>query len=110
MFFVQNDDVVQAFPTEGTDQAFGHGILPRSTRGNEFLFQAQALDSVDEIGAIDGISIPEQITGVSGGANGMQNGRLTMDRAFGWRRHEKGRRISPPAQLSLAFRGHGSSI
>jgi hypothetical protein len=42
MFLVQNDDVVQAFPADGADQAFDHWILPRWARGSELLFHAQA--------------------------------------------------------------------
>ena len=63
MFFVQHDDVVQAFPAEGTDKAFDHRILPRGARRNELLFQAQVLDSAHEIRAVNGIPIPKQITG-----------------------------------------------
>ena len=37
---VQKDDVVQAFPAEGADQAFDHWILPRGARRNELLLQA----------------------------------------------------------------------
>jgi len=40
MFLVQKDDVVQAFPAEGADQAFDHWILPRGARRNELLLQA----------------------------------------------------------------------
>ena len=29
VFFVENDDVIQAFPADGADQAFDHRILPR---------------------------------------------------------------------------------
>ena len=44
------------------NDSFDHGILPRRSRSNELLFQAQALDSTREIQAIDGIPIPQQIT------------------------------------------------
>ena len=60
---VQLDDVVQAFPADGADQSFDHGILPRGTRRNELLFKTQVLESAHEGGAIDGIPIPEEITG-----------------------------------------------
>jgi len=59
---IEDNDVVQAFPADGPNQAFDHWILPGRARRNEFLFQAQALDSAHEIRAIDAISIPEQIT------------------------------------------------
>jgi hypothetical protein len=36
MFFVQHDDVVQAFPAEGTDKAFDHWILPRARGAMSF--------------------------------------------------------------------------
>ena len=62
VIIVQHDDVVQAFPADRADQSFDHGILPRGTRRNELLFQIRVLDSAHQVGAIDGIPIPEEIT------------------------------------------------
>ena len=71
--FVQYDYVVQAFPADGADQSFDHGILPRGARRNQLLFQAQALDSTHEVGAMDGGPIPEQITGRGGKNEGFDH-------------------------------------
>ena len=54
--------MVQTLAANRADDSFDHGILPRRPRGNELLFQAQALDSTREIRARDGIPISEQIT------------------------------------------------
>ena len=58
----EDDEVVQNFATNRANHSFDHGILPRRARSNELLFQAQTLDSLREICAIDGIPIPQQIT------------------------------------------------
>jgi len=55
VFLVEQDDVVQAFPAEGANQAFDHWNLPRRSGGNEFLFQAKALDPAHEIRAVDAL-------------------------------------------------------
>ena len=59
---IENNDVVQALAPKGANQAFDHRILPRRLRGNYLLFQSQALDAAHEIGAIDAIPVPKQIT------------------------------------------------
>jgi hypothetical protein len=42
MAFVQNDDVIEALPAYGADQAFDIGILPGRARGGEYLFDTEA--------------------------------------------------------------------
>ena len=63
VILVQHNDVVQAFPADGANQSFDHWVLPGGARRSELLFQTQVLDSAHEVGAIDGIPIPEEITG-----------------------------------------------
>src|ERR1019366_3000364 len=58
---IENNDVVQTFTPNRANYPFDHWILPGRPRGNELLFQAQALDATREIHAIDAIPIPEQI-------------------------------------------------
>ena len=58
----EHNDVVQALAPDGSNQAFDHRILPGRLRGNDLLFQSQALDAAYEIGAIDAIPVPKQIT------------------------------------------------
>ena len=73
VILAQHDDVVQAFPADGADQSFDHGILPRGTRRDELLFKTQVLDLAHEGGAIDGIPIPEQISGWGGKRDGFDH-------------------------------------
>ena len=42
MSFVEHDEVVEAFPADGADEAFGEGILPGSARGDETLRMAMS--------------------------------------------------------------------
>ena len=62
VMFAEHNDVVQALAPDGSNQAFDHRILPGRLRGNHLLFQSQALDAAHEIGAIDAIPVPKQIT------------------------------------------------
>ena len=62
MMFAEHNDVVQTLAPDGSDQACDHRILPERLRGNDLLFQSQALDAAYEIGAIDAIPVAKQIT------------------------------------------------
>src|SRR2546426_7754042 len=42
MLFVDHDDVIKAFPSDRADDAFGEGILPGRSRGDEDLANPQA--------------------------------------------------------------------
>ena len=58
---IEDDDVVQTLAANRANYPFDHGILPWRLRRDELLFEAQALNSVHKIRAIDAIPIPEQI-------------------------------------------------
>ena len=62
VLLIEDNDVVQTFAANRANYPFDHWILPRRSRGDELLFQPQALDSVHKIRAIDSISIAEKIT------------------------------------------------
>jgi hypothetical protein len=58
---VQDDEVVQAFPSYGSDQALGISILPGTLRGREHLRNAHRLQTPPYLIPINGIPIPDQI-------------------------------------------------
>ena len=61
VMFAEHNDVVKALAPAGSNQAFDHWILPGGVRGNDLVFQSQAFDAANEIGAIDAIPVPKQI-------------------------------------------------
>ena len=63
MSLVDDEEVVEAFPAEGADEALGEGILPGGPRSDEELAHPQAGDTASEAGAIDRVSIAEEIPG-----------------------------------------------
>jgi len=63
MPFVEDDDVIEAFPSNRPDDALGEGILPGRSRGNEDLAHPQAFHPPCEHVAVDGVSIAEQVLG-----------------------------------------------
>ena len=69
----EHNDVVQALAPDGSNQAFDHRILPGRLRGNHLLFQSQALDAAHEIGAIEAIPVPKQITRWSSKSKGFDH-------------------------------------
>lgn len=58
--FVEHDRVVQAFATNRADQPLDVRALPGRAVGNDDLFDAQALDTLAEIRALDAIMIADQ--------------------------------------------------
>ena len=61
MALVQDDDVIQAFSPDRSDDSFGAGVLPwRSWRGQDFadVHGSQAIAEGDSIGAI---AIPDEV-------------------------------------------------
>ena len=58
--FVQHDQTIQAFPTDGTDHAFDIGILPRRSECGANLLDAQGLHRLSELGAIDAVVVAQQ--------------------------------------------------
>ena len=63
MPFVDHDDVIKAFPSDRADDAFGEGILPGRSRGDEDLAHPEALHPPDEHIAVDRVPIAEQVLG-----------------------------------------------
>jgi len=61
MSFAEHDHVVQAFPPDAPDEAFGIRILPRAPRGREHLGHAQARHPPVKDLAIDRIAVAEEI-------------------------------------------------
>jgi hypothetical protein len=58
MALAEYDDVVEAVAADAADQAFNVGILPRTPRGGENLFDAHAFDAPLEWVSKDRIAIP----------------------------------------------------
>ena len=63
LLFVQNDDSIEAFSRNGTDQPLGKWILPRGSRGRQLLLDARALYTVLEDRSVDRIAVSQQIFG-----------------------------------------------
>src|ERR1043166_10248247 len=63
MPFVDNNDVIEAFPSNRPDDALGEGILPRGARGDEDLAHPQAFHPPCEHVAVDGVATTEQVLG-----------------------------------------------
>ncbi len=61
MAVVDDDDVVEAFSSYGTDQALNIRVLPGRARGCEHFFDAEAAHSVAELSAVDVIAVAEQV-------------------------------------------------
>ena len=59
---IEHDDVVQTIPAYGTDDTFDKWILPRRTRRAKRILYRQALDTLSDSFAVDGIAISQQIT------------------------------------------------
>jgi len=58
--FVDHDDVIEALPTDRTDEAFAIGILPRRSWSDEYFLDAHILDAVLEHIAADAIAMTNQ--------------------------------------------------
>ena len=62
MNFVQYDQVIQTFSTDGADESFSVGILPgRSWRSGDFV-DSHAFDAVLEVVAVDAVAIAREKT------------------------------------------------
>ncbi|HEY6653092.1 MAG TPA: hypothetical protein VI028_03105, partial [Solirubrobacterales bacterium] len=59
----QNDDVVEALPTEGADHPFRERVLPGRAGGGQNLMDPHARDASREGFPVDPISIAKQIRG-----------------------------------------------
>jgi hypothetical protein len=60
---VKDNDVVQALSTERPDNPFGVGILPRTPRCGDDLFNIEAAHTPTELLAVDAIAIANQVFG-----------------------------------------------
>jgi hypothetical protein len=58
---VQDDDVVEALATNGTDQTLDVGALPGGVGRREHLGEAKSSHALPEGRAIDGVAIPQQV-------------------------------------------------
>ena len=63
MPFAENDDVIEAFPSNRPDDALGEGILPGCLWGDEDLVDPHAFHASCENVAVDGVAIAEQVLG-----------------------------------------------
>src|SRR4030095_13342476 len=90
MPLVEHNDVIEAFPSNRTDDAFREGILPGRSRGDEELAHSQVFHAPDERTAVDRVSVAEQVLGrglfrealdklVSGPGGGGVVGGVDMD-------------------------------
>src|SRR5215475_2453147 len=63
MPLVEHNDVIEAFPANRPDDAFGEGILPGRSRGDEDLAHPEAFHPPDEDIAVDRVPVAEQVFG-----------------------------------------------
>jgi len=63
MPLAEDDDVVQAFSADGSDQPFAIGILPRRGGGNEYFFDAHRIDALAAFGREATVTVVEQVPG-----------------------------------------------
>ncbi len=63
MVLVEDHHVVQAFPPNGSDDAFDIWTLPRGTGCNENLLDPEGIDATREVLAVDAVPVTDQIPG-----------------------------------------------
>ena len=61
MVLVEDHDVVQAFPPNGSDDALDIRILPRGTWCNENLLDPESFDAAREVLPVDTVTVTDQI-------------------------------------------------
>ncbi len=61
MALVEGNDMIQAFPTEATDNALGIRVLPRALRCDGAFFHSQMVNPFSKVISVDGIAITQQI-------------------------------------------------
>ena len=64
MILTKDDQMVQAFPPDRSDDFLGVRVLPGGLRGSDDLLDAQPCHPVTEPIAVDGVTISEQISGL----------------------------------------------
>ena len=60
---IEDDDMVEALATDGTDETLHIGRLPGRTWGDAYLLDAEAAHPAPEAFAVDGISVAQQVPG-----------------------------------------------
>src|SRR3989442_4350807 len=94
MPFVEDDDVIEAFPSNRPDDALGEGILPGRSWGDEDLVDPHALHPPRERVAVDGASVDT--------SNPAKRGRRKAGHRGG-RSNERGLvRLLPRKQMALS--------
>jgi hypothetical protein len=63
LLFMEHDHSIQTFPPNGTYETLDIRVLPRSSRRDQFLLDAHALDPLLEDRSVDRISVPQEILG-----------------------------------------------
>ncbi len=61
MALVEGNDMIQAFPTDATDNALGIRVLPRALRCDGAFFHSQTVNPFSKVISVDGIAITQQI-------------------------------------------------
>ena len=61
MPLVEHNEMIEAFPADGADDALGEGILPGRVGRDEDLVHAHAVDSTVKGVAVDRVTIPEEM-------------------------------------------------
>ena len=59
--FVEDNDVIRTFSTNGTDDTFNVWILPRRARCRQHLFDSESPDGTDQVVSIDAVAIPNRV-------------------------------------------------
>jgi len=62
MSLIEDDDVIQTIPANGTDHAFDEWILPGRSARRYHLLDTQTLDPSSHSVTIDAIAVTQQIT------------------------------------------------
>jgi hypothetical protein len=60
---IEDDDLIQALPANGSNHSFDVRALPGRARSGQHLFDSHRLDLLHKLVAEDPIAVPEQITG-----------------------------------------------
>ena len=60
--FIENNDVVQALPSNGPDQALNVGALPRALRCSQNFVNAQPIRRLTEFLAVRTVAVAQQVT------------------------------------------------
>ncbi len=59
----KDDDVIEQLSTNGADDALDVGILPGRPRSDDEFFDAETLEAVADLAAIDAVAITDEVSG-----------------------------------------------